>query len=138
MPRFREWRRSSIAGVSRSGVGRQWRAPCPRVDVWDVGEAPGEFVLAGLQLAEPVRHAPHVTALPDGRDPLLDLRQFLLVHRDRCAALAFEPFGLLDIRLQRFGGGLRRHQPVPQPRQHPLLDDGASDRPFVSARAVMT
>ena len=98
----------------------------------------GDLVLAGLQLAELLGHAPQIAALPDGvehrRVLLLDPGQLLAVRDARCAALLVEPVGLLGIRLHRLCGGLGRHQPVPEPCHDPLLDLDAPDGPAVGAR----
>ncbi len=54
------------------------------------------------------------------------------------SALAVEPVGLPDMRLHRFGGGLRRRQPVPEPRQHRSLMTGRRIVLLLEHEPVMT
>ena len=112
-----------------------------RMDVRKIGrggrEAFGELVLAGFQLAQPVRHASHIAAVLDrcdhGRDLLFDRGQLLPVPGARGAALPVEAIGFLGIGPDRLGRRLRRHEAVLQPGQHPFLQNGAADAPSVGA-----
>ena len=130
--RFRQARHP--AAVDRRDVG---------VNIGQVGRGGGEpggnLVLARLQRAQPVRHAPHIAAVLDGRDHrgdlLLDGGELLPVARARGPALAVEPVGLLRIGPHRLLRRLRRHQAVPEAGHDPLLDDGAPDAPAIGATA---
>ena len=96
--------------------------------------------LLPLELGHAYLHGWLIHAVLDGGhdavDGSLDLGERVAVGIGLAAALVVLAVQLLVVGTHCLGDGLRRHQPVRQAGEHPLLDHGAADRAAVTACAA--